>query len=42
MVKFSLFYELCGCKDLCEVQLEHGGKLTQDAVVKTLVPDQWG
>ena len=34
MIELSHFYELCGCKDLGEVQLEHGCKLSRRRRIK--------
>ena len=36
MVDFSHFYELCGCKDLGEIQLEHGCKLLMKCFARSL------
>ena len=38
MVEFSHFYELCGYKDLVEVHLEHGYKLSRRRKNKMSTP----
>ena len=37
MVEFSHFYELYGCKDLGEVLLEHGCKLSRRRKIKRVL-----